>query len=296
MDDPAAHPDSPRPAGGLDRRRLLAFAGTAAVTGALVQRPSAARAAVTLGETDSGVTTVQEALAEAALSEWGGHQNGRVPASALTPVLTTVQGSGFLRPDAARDYFSLSLAFSSALGRSLDITEGYRDYDRQLDYWNRYQAGTGNLAAYPGTSNHGWGISCDFASGVQNAGSDAKRWMDANAPSYGWSPTGNGFSRPEAWHFDYVRPWRGPIATDDDRSLDVLVVRCNQALPGVGSGFIAAVGVRFLRHLTSGDQVNAMRTVGVPYYDVGQTAFLNMLDALSVPRSALVGGADHWRR
>jgi hypothetical protein len=296
MDDHAPLQEDPRPVPGLDRRRLLAYAGTAAVATSLALRPSAAQAAVALGETDSTVTTVAEALAEAALSEWGGHQNGRVPASSLTPVLATVQGSGYLRPDAARDYFSLSLAFSSAVGRSLDITEGYRDHDRQVEYWNRYQAGTGNLAAYPGTSNHGWGISCDFASGVQNAGTDAKRWMDANAPSYGWSPTGNTFSRPEAWHFDYVRPWRGPIATDDDRSLDVLVVRCNQPLPGVGSGFIAAVGVRFMHHLTSGDQVNAMRTVGAPYYDVGQAAFLDMLDALSIPRSALVGGADHWRR
>ena len=283
-----------RPQLGLSRRQLLVFAVVAGVSADLVTADRGAQAAVTLGETSERVYTLEQALAEAALSAWGGYQNGRVPASALSPVLSGVPGSGYLRPDAARDYFSMALAFSSAIGRPLDITEGYRDYDRQVDYWNKYQAGTGNLAAYPGTSNHGWGISCDFGSGVQTAGSSAKRWLDANGPSFGWTPTGNTFSRPEPWHFDYVREWTGPVA--QERGLGIVLARCSESLPGVGAGFIAAIGIRSLRHLTSANMVTAMRVVGVPYYDLRADSFLGVLDACSIPRSALVGGVDYWRR
>jgi len=285
---------SVEPSRGWDRRSVLALAGAAGISAALASPAPPASAAVTLAETASDISTVEQAVAEAQLSAWGGYQNGLIPASSLTAVPSAVAGSGYLRSDAARDYFAMALAFSAAIGRSLDITEGYRDLARQNDYWNRYQAGTGNLAAYPGTSNHGWGISCDFGSGVQTAGTAAKRWMDANGPSYGWSPTGNTFSRPEPWHFDYVREYRPPVA--EERGIGVVVLRCSQALPGVGVGFMAVLGVRSLRHLTSGDMVSAIRAVGVPSYDVGASVFLDVLEAFSIPRSALAGGADYWRR
>jgi len=281
---------------GLDRRRLLAYAGVAggvAAAGALA-RPDRASAAVQLGEAVAGVDTVEEALAAAALKAWGGLANGKIPASLMVPVSASVAGSGYLRDDAARQFLSLSLAFRSAVGRSLTITEGYRSYERQVDYWNRYQAGTGNLAAYPGTSNHGWGISCDFGAGVDQAGSVAKRWMDANAPSYGWSPTGNGFSRPEPWHFDYVGAYAGPAgAVQGDSGL--VTVRATEALDGVGNGYTALLGFRSLRHLTTIDKVNALRVVGVPYYEVSRANFYLLVDAFSIPRTAITGDSDYWR-
>ena len=138
--------------------------------------------------------------------------NGKLATADLMAVPATVAGAGFLRRDAASQYGMLAHAFEKAHGHALVITEGYRTYGRQVEYWNRYQAGTGNLAAYPGTSNHGWGISCDFGSGVASAGSSEKRWMDAHAPAYGWQPTGNTFGRPEPWHFDYV-PAKASITT-----------------------------------------------------------------------------------
>ena len=293
-------PDSsaPVPQGGrsaLDRRTLLA-AGTGALVlgGASVLRPASARAATLLGETTAGVDTIAEALAAAATEAWGGHQNGRVPSSALVPVTASVAGSGFLRDDAARQFLALSVAFRAGVGRTLAITEGYRSYDRQVQYWNAYQAGKGNLAAYPGTSNHGWGISCDFGSGVETYGSAAKRWMDANAPAYGWSPTGNGFSQREAWHFDFVTPWAGPQPVVAERT-GLLVVRCTETLDGVGAGYVALLGMRSLRHLTSHEQINALRLAGVPFHEVPRSSFLGVMDALSIPRSALAGNADHWR-
>ncbi|MGY3262607.1 hypothetical protein ACVJ1F_001754 [Frigoribacterium sp. 2355] len=287
----------PSGAPSLDRRGLLLGVGVAGAVAAAtaLSRPERAAAAVQLGETTAGVDTVAEALAAAALQAWGGQTNGKVPAALMSPVQASVAGSGYLRDDAARQYLSLSLAFRSAVGRSLTITEGYRSYERQVDYWNRYQAGTGNLAAYPGTSNHGWGISCDFGAGVDQAGSVAKRWMDANAPSYGWSPTGNTFSRPEPWHFDYVGAYAGPAgAVQGDSGL--VTVRATEALDGVGTGYTALLGFRSLRHLTTIDKVNALRVVGVPYYEVGRQNFYLLVDAFSVPRTAITGDSDYWRR
>lgn len=279
----------------LGRRGLLSLAAVAGAGASGLLSTQSGRAATTLGETSDGVQTIESALAQAATQAWGGQANGRIPSGLLVPVPASVGGSGFLRDDAARQYFAMGLAFQAAVGRPLQITEGYRSYDRQVDYWNRYQAGTGNLAAYPGTSNHGWGISCDFGAGVDQAGSVAKRWMDANAPSYGWSPTGNTFSRPEPWHFDYVGAYAGPAgAVQGDSGL--VTVRATEALDGVGTGYTALLGFRSLRHLTTIDKVNALRVVGVPYYEVGRQNFYLLVDAFSVPRTAITGDSDYWRR
>lgn len=290
--DPQSTTDEPQ---GVGRRTLLAGAGLAALVGGVAGRSTPAAAATSLGETADGVETVEQALAAARKSQWGGYANGRVPSSALVSVPASVAGSGFLRDDAARQFLALSVAFRNALGTTLTITEGYRSYDRQVEYWNAYQAGRGNLAAYPGTSNHGWGISCDFGSGVQSYGTAAKNWMDANAPGFGWSPTGNGFSQREPWHFDYVSAWPGP-APLAKKGTGLLLVRCVEQLDGVGAGYVALLGVRSLRHLTSANQVTAVRLAGVPQYDLGRAAFLDLLASLSIPRSAVVGNADHWRR
>jgi len=282
----------------LDRRTLLvAGAGSAAalLTVLAGTRPDPAWSAVALGEARVGVDTVEEARAAAAASAWGGNANGRVPALLMKPVPAVLPGSGFLRDDAAQQYFGLSLAFRAAVGRDLTITEGYRSYDRQVDYWNRYQAGTGNLAAYPGTSNHGWGISCDFRAGVEVAGTTAKRWMDANAPRFGWSPTGNGFSQKEPWHFDFVTPYAGPLSSRPNDS-GLVVVRVVDAFPGVGTSYTCVVGTRFLRHFTTIEKVNAMRAIGLPYHEMFAADFGRLLDALSVPRSAVVTDASYWRR
>lgn len=282
----------------IHRRHLLSLAAASVVaTGAAsVLRPDAAHASVSLGETSAATDSIAEALAVAELSAWGGYSNGNIPARALTPVSATVAGSGYLRTDAARQYLALSLAFSNAVGRPLAITEGYRAYSRQVDYWNAYQNGTGNLAAYPGTSNHGWGIACDFGAGVATAGSAAKRWMDANAPSYGWVPTGNSFSRPEPWHFDYTPSYVGDIPLDVDKDSEVIIIRANQALSEQALGYTALVGVRSLRHLSTIDMINAMRVAGTPFYEVGRNQFYAIINSLGIARSALTQDADYWRR
>ncbi|MCL1871942.1 MAG: M15 family metallopeptidase [Promicromonosporaceae bacterium] len=98
-------------------------------------------------------------------------------------------------------------AFRARFGYLPVIVESYRDYAEQVRLWNAYQSGKGNLAAYPGTSLHGWGESIDWASRIDVYGTPEKQWADANGPKYGLAPTGNGFSQREAWHFD----WNGTV-------------------------------------------------------------------------------------
>ena len=48
----------------------------------------------------------------------------------------------------------------------------WRSYENQEHFWYCYQTGTcnnGNLAAYPGTSNHGWAIASDLSFGDTNS-------------------------------------------------------------------------------------------------------------------------------
>lgn len=130
----------------------------------------------------------------------GLYTNGRMPDSALASV-----GFGVWRMSTycINDFRNLNSAFRSAFGVNLPISSGsssaYRTYDEQVYFWNLYQSGQGNLAAYPGTSNHGWGLACDISLG--GYGSSRYNWMNAHAPSYGFNDDVSG----ESWHWAYQR-------------------------------------------------------------------------------------------
>jgi hypothetical protein len=101
----------------------------------------------------------------------------------------------------------------------------YRDYDAQVYYWNLYQSGQGNLAAYPGTSNHGWGTAVD-------ADTPAMRdLIDEIGVKYGWSKSWSD-APTEWWHIcyqagHYSGPDPGPAGTqpqlEDDSVITVVV-------------------------------------------------------------------------
>lgn len=62
----------------------------------------------------------------------------------------------------------------------------WRPYNIQQYFYNCYRTkscNNGNLAAYPGTSNHGWGIASDLSFGSYSA----KVWAHNNAKKYGLS-------------------------------------------------------------------------------------------------------------
>jgi hypothetical protein len=66
----------------------------------------------------------------------------------------------------------------------------YRTLSQQQELWNLYTSGKGNLAAKPGTSNHGFGMAVDLATPEMRKMVDAivsKRCSDA--PSEWWHIT-----------------------------------------------------------------------------------------------------------
>jgi LAS superfamily LD-carboxypeptidase LdcB len=129
---------------------------------------------------------------------WGGYGNGRIPTEALCPI----GESHALRCDAAAGYTALAAAFAADFGRPMCITDSYRSYAGQV---SAYRAKP-RLAAYPGTSNHGWALAVDLCGGINRGGSAEWQWMTANAGRFGfvqpdWAQPGG--EKPEAWHWEF---------------------------------------------------------------------------------------------
>lgn len=129
-----------------------------------------------------------------------GQANGNLDPAALCPLW---QASGQrLRADAAAAFNRLSEDHAATVGGPLCVTDSYRSYSEQVAV---YQSRPG-LAAVPGTSEHGWGKATDLCGGIQDAGSAASQWMQANAGRFNffhpsWAePSG---SKPEPWHWEF---------------------------------------------------------------------------------------------
>jgi lysozyme-like protein/D-alanyl-D-alanine carboxypeptidase-like protein len=122
----------------------------------------------------------------------GGLRNGHVPAARLTGV---GYGERLLTP-VAREYRRMAAAARTA-GVSLPLNDGYRTYDEQVELYRRYRNGTGNLAALPGHSTHGLGLSVD----IGTANPKVVPWLRAHAATYGFVndvPS-------ESWHWTYTK-------------------------------------------------------------------------------------------
>jgi hypothetical protein len=131
---------------------------------------------------------------------WGGFSNGQIPLVALCPV-SWAPGQ-YLRCDAERQFEALDGAYRIAFGSHICITDSYRTYAQQVALY----AAKPNLAAKPGTSNHGWALAVDLCGGLQAAGTPQDAWFHANAPKYGWIHPAwaePGGSRAEAWHWSF---------------------------------------------------------------------------------------------
>lgn len=104
--------------------------------------------------------------------------NGRIPADALTEIGV---GNHRLYGPAARAFQQL-LADAAAAGIKIGVTDSYRSFDSQVDLARRKGLySQGGLAATPGTSNHGWGLSVDLDLNPQ-----AQAWMRQNGARYGF--------------------------------------------------------------------------------------------------------------
>jgi hypothetical protein len=113
--------------------------------------------------------------------------NGRLPSSVLGNIV-----GGRLRKDAAKAWNAMNAESQRKYGVTLRPSgprSSYRTYSEQQYFWNLYKSGRGNLAAYPGTSNHGLGLAVDLATPqmrniVDKIGAKygyQKRWSDAQS-------------------------------------------------------------------------------------------------------------------
>lgn len=117
--------------------------------------------------------------------------NGQVPASALASVGAT--GHRLWAPAASA--FETLLAAAKTDGVDIGITDSYRTYDSQVDLAERKGLySEGGLAAKPGTSDHGWGLSLDL-----RLDPAALSWMRANGATYGFAED----VPREPWHWTF---------------------------------------------------------------------------------------------
>jgi hypothetical protein len=127
-------------------------------------------------------------------------RNGNLPSSGLV----TLSWNGIrVAKEAAPSLELLNKAFRSRFNRNLSVTDGYRTFAQQ----RTAKALKGNLAATPGTSNHGLGLAVDLGGGVNSYNTQEYGWMLLNAGKWGWvNPTWaqRGGSKPEPWHWEFV--------------------------------------------------------------------------------------------
>jgi D-alanyl-D-alanine carboxypeptidase len=119
--------------------------------------------------------------------------NGRLTAAELAPI-----PGGQLSNEAARAW---NAGPAKAGCRPLGPNSSYRDYAGQVYFWTLYQQGRGNLAARPGTSNHGWGKAVDLAAPYMRS------WIDQHGRRFGWRKVE---APGEWWHVNYVGGYRPP--------------------------------------------------------------------------------------
>jgi len=151
---------------------------------------------------------------------WGkptGSESGRLDTSKLDN--PEFMPNCKLAPPAARALEALNEAFKAQFGKSIPPVGGgscYRDYQGQLDA----KARSGNMAATPGWSNHGWGLAIDFTGPINSSSYDSPEhlWMVENAGQFGWfnpcwarkdaasQPNCAGkqsYQKAEPWHWEF---------------------------------------------------------------------------------------------
>ncbi len=141
---------------------------------------------------------------QSAVGPWGGFSNGRIPDSALLSLGNTAPGHR-LAPGAAMAFMYMDAAYFADFGSHIRINSSYRSYSAQVI---TYATKGSDLAAVPGTSNHGWGEALDISTNGGYSG-ETYKWLTENGPKFGyvnpyWALQGRG--REEPWHWEYIYP------------------------------------------------------------------------------------------
>lgn len=123
------------------------------------------------------------------------YANGHLPDN----VLRDIPG-GRLETHAAASWLRLRAVIGRKAGVWIAPTSSrcaYRTYAEQEYFWNVYQSG-GNLAARPGTSNHGLGLAVDCAT------TDMTAAINEYGADYGWQKKWSDAPQ-EWWHLKYSK-------------------------------------------------------------------------------------------
>jgi hypothetical protein len=120
-------------------------------------------------------------------------ENGKLPPEQLSPI-----AQGQLKNDCAAGWNAMNV---ESRKRGLEIVptgskSSYRTYEQQQELYQMYLDGTGNLAAVPGTSNHGWGTAVDVAT------EEMRSMIDQIGAGFGWSKSWSD-APSEWWHICY---------------------------------------------------------------------------------------------
>jgi D-alanyl-D-alanine carboxypeptidase len=120
-----------------------------------------------------------------------GMKNGQLPADSLESI---GQGEHRLERSAAVAFRRMETAAAND-GVTLTVSDSYRSLaDQQQTAANVGLYRDGGLAAVPGTSTHGWGLSIDVDTDART-----QQWLRANANRFGFA---NDVAR-EPWHYTY---------------------------------------------------------------------------------------------
>ena len=154
-----------------------------------------------LSATAAVAAPVSSSASTTTTSDWGGYENGKIPESALCAI--SWQPVDHLRCDAEAKFEALNTAYKAKWGANICVNDAYRSYEKQVELYEELGP---DVAAVPGTSNHGWGIAVDLGCGVGIFGNTRHVWFAVNAPKFGftqpeWALIGS--SRAEAWHWQF---------------------------------------------------------------------------------------------
>jgi len=116
--------------------------------------------------------------------------NAGIPTGRLAPV---GDGERLLKP-VAKQFLRMRAAARTA-GLDLRVNDGYRNYAEQQRLYDLYVSGRGNLAAPPGESSHGLGLSADIKIPDQRT----YQWLVRHTGKYGFVNDLPG----EQWHWTY---------------------------------------------------------------------------------------------
>ena len=186
------------------QQRIGSLAGGAASSGGMAFA-GALRQAMALGTT---ATSPAGRAAGGSGSPAGleGFGNGRIPDAALTAI---APGQKLWGP--AADAYRQMAAAAQGAGIDLRVTDSYRSYDEQVGVArSKGLYSQGGLAAEPGTSTHGWGLSVDL-----DTNPEISAWLRTNAGRFGFVED----VPREPWHWTYRGATSRPTAPafDPDR-------------------------------------------------------------------------------